>query len=266
MIDSHCHLNFDIFKNNFSEIINKAKKNNITSILTINTKIEDFEYHYSLIKNYKSIYISTGVHPEHVNDCLIPSVNELKSYCTYEKVIAIGETGIDLYHSNKNINAQYKSFENHIECSLETKLPLIIHQRNSENEIIDVLNNYQKNTPLNVVFHCFTGTKKSRNFCLDNNYYISLSGIITFKNANNLRETIKPFPLNFILIETDSPFLTPTPYRNIKPNEPLYVFYVGKYLAQFFDISIEEFEMITDNNFYSLFKKAIRYKEILYEN
>ena len=135
-----------------------------------------------------------------------------------------------------------------------------------DQNIIDVINKYQKNASLNGVFHSFTGTKKLRNFCLDNNYYISLSGIVTFKNANNLRETIKPFPLNFILIETDSPFLTPTPYRNIKPNEPLYVFYVGKYLAKFFDISIEEFEKLTDNNFYSLFNKAIRYKEILYEN
>ena len=266
MIDSHCHLNFDILKTNFSNIIDRAKKNNISSILTINTKIEEFHEHYDLNKNYNSIYKSTGVHPEHINAKSIPTTNELKSYCSYEKGIAVGETGIDLYHSDQNKISQYRSFENHIECSIETNLPLIIHQRNSENEIIDVLNNYQKNLPLKVVFHCFTGTEKLRNFCLDNNYYISLSGIITFKNADKLRKIIKTIPLNLILIETDSPYLTPSPYRGIKPNEPFYVYYVGAYLAKFFDITIEEFEKITDNNFYLLFNKAIRYKEILYES
>ncbi len=266
MIDSHCHLNLDIFKKKFSKIIDKAKKNNITSILTINTKIEDFHEHYNLIKDYKSIYISCGVHPEYIQANSIPTANELKSFCSFEKVIAIGETGIDLYYSDKNKRSQYSSFENHIECSLETNLPLIIHQRNSENEIIEVLKDYQKNKPLKVVFHCFTGTKKLRDFCIDNNYYISLSGIITFKNAYKLREVIKTIPLGLILIETDSPYLTPSPYRGIRPNEPFYVYYIGEYLAQFFNISIEEFEKITDNNFYSLFNKAIRYKEISYES
>ena len=113
--------------------------------------------------------------------------------------------------------------------------------------------------------HCFTGSKKLRDFCIDSNFYISLSGIITFKNALNLREIVKDIPLNLLLIETDSPFLTPTPYRG-KSNEPSYVYYVGKYLAEYLGISIEEFEKITDNNFYTLFNKAIRYKEIFYEN
>ena len=229
--------------------------------------MEDFDEHYNLIKYYKSIFISCGQHPEHITNKNIISTEDIILTCNNnEKVIGIGETGIDLYHSSEHKKSQYKSFENHIEASYDASLPLIIHQRNSENEIMDVLNNYQKNKLLNVVFHCFTGTKKLRNFCLDNNYYISLSGIITFNNAKELREIIKSFPLNFVLIETDSPFLTPSPYRRIKPNEPFYVYYVGKYLAEFFNVSIEEFEKITDNNFYSLFKKAIRYKEISYEN
>ena len=196
MIDSHCHLNFNTIKNNFSQIIENAIKKNITSILSINTKLEDFQSHYELIKNYDSIYLATGQHPEYVNKNDIITVDEITLMTENNKVIGIGETGIDLYYSNENIKSQYKSFENHIEASLKTNLPLIIHQRKSENEIIDVLSNY-KNNSLSLVMHCFTGSKKLRNFCLDLNYFISLSGIITFKNANDLRNTVKDIPLNF---------------------------------------------------------------------
>ena len=226
--------------------------------------MEDFNAHHDLIKNYKSIFISIGQHPEYVNLNNIVSTEKIISISKNKKVIGIGETGIDLFHSKEHIKSQYKSFENHIEACLETQLPLIIHQRNSEKEIIDILSNY-RNFSLPLVMHCFTGSKKLRDFCIESNYYISLSGIITFKNASNLREIIKDIPLNLLLIETDSPFLTPYPYRGIKPNEPSYVYYVGKYLSDFFKISINEFEEITDNNFYSLFNKAFRYKEILYE-
>ena len=184
MIDSHCHLNFDSLSKDFSSIIKRAKENNITAILSINTNPDKFESHYQLIKKHQSLFISYGLHPENVNSFNIPSIKCLKFYCEYEQVIGIGETGLDFYRSNEYKSEQYKSFENHIECSYETNIPLIIHQRNSEKEIIDVLNNYQKSKPLKVVFHCFTGSAKLRSFCLDNEFYISLSGIITFKNAN----------------------------------------------------------------------------------
>ena len=261
MIDSHCHLFFDKLKNNLPIIVNRAKEKNITSILSINTKLEEFNDHLNLIKNYNSIFISCGVHPENINKNNIPKVKDIVSFCAKKKVIGIGETGLDLYHSTDNIKSQYKSFENHIEATLSTNLPLIIHQRNSENEIIEVLNNY-KNDSLPLVMHCFTGSKKLRNFCIDSNYYISLSGIVTFKNANDLREVIKTIPLTSILIETDSPFLSPMPYRG-KTNEPSYVYFIGKYLANFFNIQIEEFEKTTDNNFYKLFSKAIPYSDNL---
>ncbi len=265
MIDSHCHLNFDVLAKNFSQIINNAKKKNITSILSINTKMKDFYSHYELIKNYNSIFLSCGQHPDNVNENNIVSSKDLILMSKNNKVIGIGETGIDLYHSSEHIKSQYKSFENHIEACMQTKLPLIIHQRNSENEIIEILSNY-KNNLLPLVMHCFTGSKRLRDFCIESNYYISLSGIVTFKNATDLRDIVKDIPLNLLLIETDSPFLTPVPFRGIKSNEPSFVYYIGKYLSDFFGISIEEFEKITDNNFYTLFKKAIRYKEILNEN
>ena len=261
MIDSHCHLNFDSLIKDFELIIKRAKNNGITSILSINTNPDDFESHFELIKQYKSLFISYGLHPAYVNSDNILSVELLKKICAFDQVIGIGETGLDFFHSIEHKSEQYRSFENHIECSYEENLPLIIHQRNSEKEIIDVLNNYQKLKPLKVVFHCFTGSVELRNFCLENEYYISLSGIITFKNASHLRNVISSIPLQQILIETDSPFLAPVPFRG-KKNEPSYLKYISEYLSDLYNVPQEEFNKITDNNFYKLFSKAIRYNEI----
>ena len=260
MIDSHCHLFFDSLKNNLPILIQRAINNNITALLSINTKMEDFESHYKLINKYKSIFISCGQHPENVINNIVSAEDLIFTSNNNEKVIGIGETGIDLYHSTEHIKSQYKSFENHIEACIETKLPLIIHQRNSEKEIIDILYNY-RNYSLPLVMHCFTGSKKLRNFCIDANYYLSLSGIITFNKANDLREVIKDIPLKLLLIETDSPFLAPVPMRG-KTNEPSFVSHIAMYLSKFFNISLLEFEKITDSNFYNLFSKAIPYKEI----
>lgn len=261
MIDSHCHLNFESIRNKFLTIIDNAKKNNITSILSINTEPDQFEEHYNLIKDYNSIYLSYGLHPEHVTNTKLISKDLISKYSKIDKVIGIGETGLDFYHSTQYKKEQYKVFEEHIEASIETNLPLIIHQRNSENEIMETLNNYQKTNNLRVVFHCFTGTAKLKNFCLDRNYFLSLSGIVTFKNANELRDTIKDVPISSILIETDSPFLSPVPLRG-KINEPSHVKFTAQYLSEFFQIPLNKIIKNTDDNFYNLFTKAIKYNEI----
>ena len=256
MIDSHCHLNFKKLSENFENIINNSKKNNISSILSINTKPEDFQDHLNLIKNYNSIYLSYGLHPSDVKSMNQIELQNFDQYCNNKKVIGIGETVIDLYHNYQFLKEQRQVFETHIEASIKHSLPIIIHQRNSEKEIVDILKNYKSNN-LKLIFHCFTGSHQLLNFCLENNYYISISGIITFKNASNLRDIIKDAPLDSILIETDSPFLAPEPMRG-KVNEPSFVKYTAKYLAEFFKLSLEEFEKITDNNFFNLFTKAKR--------
>ena len=261
MIDSHCHLNFENIKNNMENIISIAIDNNITSILSINTDPDNFDEHYELILKYKSLFITYGLHPEYVTNLKNISKDVIKKYCKKNKVIGIGETGLDFYHSTEYKKEQYTAFEQHIEASIENKIPLIIHQRESEKEIIDVLKSYQNNDVLSLVFHCFTGSKELRNFCLDNNYYISISGIITFKNAEELRNTLKDVPLSSILIETDSPFLSPVPFRG-KPNEPSNVKYIAEYLSTFLKVSLNDIINSTDNNFYKLFSKAIRYNEI----
>ena len=143
MIDSHCHLNFKTLIDNFNTIIQNAKNNNINAILSINTSLDDFESHYKLINKYKSLFLSFGIHPENITSNNIPDIDIFKSFCSYEKVIGIGETGLDFYHSIEYKKEQYASFENHIESSYENNLPLIIHKRNSEKEIIDVIKQYQ---------------------------------------------------------------------------------------------------------------------------
>ena len=238
----------------------RCNENDVTHLLSINTNPKDFETHMDLIKDFNNIYISYGIHPEGINNETILSYKEIEKIIENPKLIALGETGLDFYHSIKYKNKQIEVFEAHIEASKIYDLPLIIHQRDSEDEIINVLNKF-KDDNLKIVFHCFTGTSKLKNFCLDNDYYISISGIITFKNANNLRENIKDIPLTSILIETDSPFLSPVPLRG-KQNEPSYVKYIGKYLSDFFSIPINELIKITDDNFYKLFSKAIRYNEL----
>ena len=254
MIDSHCHLNFEKLSKNIVNLISNSKKHNITSILSINTNPNDFKNHINLLKNYNAIYLSYGLHPSEVKSVNQVNIKDFDKFCKHEKVIGIGETGIDLFHGDEYLKEQTQVFEIHIEASIKYSLPLIIHQRESEEEIISILKKYKSNN-LKLVFHCFTGSKKLLNFCLDNNYYISISGIITFKNATNLRSIIKDVPLSSILIETDSPFLAPEPMRG-KINEPSFLKYTAEYLSRFFQISLEEFEYITDNNFFNLFNKA----------
>jgi len=254
VIDSHCHLNFPSLSKNLDNILKKCKNNGVTKLLTINTKPIEFEDHLNLIKDFDDIYIAYGIHPQEVNNESFLSLDDIEKQMVSSKLIGLGETGLDFYHSTEFQIKQIQIFESHIEASKILDLPIIIHQRNSENEIINILKKY-KNDNLKIVFHCFTGSKNFLEFCLENNYYISLSGIVTFKNANSLRNILKNASLEYLLIETDSPYLSPVPMRG-KDNEPSFVKFTAEYLANFYSIKKDEFVKLTDNNFYKLFSRA----------
>ena len=256
MIDSHCHLNFESLSKDLQNIMKRCNENGVTHLLSINTRPKEFETHLNLISDFNNIYISYGIHPEGINNETILSYKEIDKIIKNPKLIALGETGLDFYHSNQYKEKQIEVFEAHIEASKIYDLPIIIHQRDSEEEIIKILNKF-KNDNLKIVFHCFTGSKKLLEFCIENKYYISLSGIITFKNANSLREIILNASLDHLLIETDSPFLAPVPMRG-KSNEPSFVKYTGEFLAKFYSMTKENFFELTDNNFYKLFSRAKR--------
>ena len=232
MIDSHCHLNFETLSKDLPNIIKRSIDNGVTHLLSINTNPKDFQKHLDLISDFNNIFISYGIHPEGINNDTIFSFEEIEKVIKNPRLIAFGETGLDFYHSKEYKNKQFEIFEAHIEASIIYDIPLIIHQRNSEEEIIKVLDKF-KSDNLKLVFHCFTGSKKLLEFCIENNYYISLSGIITFKNAGSLREIIVNASLDHLLIETDSPFLAPVPMRG-KSNEPSFVKFTGEFLAEFF--------------------------------
>ena len=176
------------------------------------------------------------------------------------QIIGVGETGLDFYYNNSNKESQILSFKKHIEASIELQIPLIVHSRNAERETYEILKIY-KNDNLKILMHCFTGSSNFANNLIKLNAFFSASGIITFKNSLNLQKTFSEIPLDKILIETDSPFLAPEPMRG-KKNEPSYVKFVAEYLADFYDMPIKTFIKYTDDNFYKLFSKSIRYNEI----
>tara|TARA_S200000501_G_C20774596_1_gene722107 strand:+ start:380 stop:1138 length:759 start_codon:yes stop_codon:yes gene_type:complete len=251
MIDSHCHLDHEPLFNDLDNIIKRSKEVGIEKLLTICTTLDSFVKIKQLVKKDDIIYGTYGIHPhEAKNDkvntkLIIDEINQNK------KIIGIGETGLDFYYNFSDEKDQIKSFEEHINASIELNIPLIIHSRNAEKQMLEIFNHY-KNHDLKILMHCFTGSKKFAKSLLDLNAYFSASGIITFKNSVDLQETFKSIPLEKTLIETDSPYLAPVPNRG-KKNEPSFVKYTAKKLADIKEIPLSDLVSNTTSNFNRLF-------------
>ena len=251
MIDSHCHLDHEPLFENLSEILQRSKNIGIKKILTISTSLKSFQNIIHIVNKDEIIYGTFGIHPHESSKDIITKDIIKKNITNHEKIIGIGETGLDFYYNNSDKKSQIKSFEEHIKASIEMKIPLIVHSRNAENETFDILNNYY-NEDLKILMHCFTGSKKFAEKLIKLNSFFSASGIITFKNSIDLQETFKILPLDNLLIETDSPFLAPEPNRG-KKNEPSYILYTAEKLAKLKDITKEELINMTTKNFNRLF-------------
>ncbi len=251
MIDSHCHLDIDPLFENINEVLARSKKIGISKILTICTNLDSFENIKKIIIMDNMIYGTFGIHPHEADKISISSSEIIKNAKYSNKIIGIGETGLDFYYNNSDKKNQIKSFENHINACLETKLPLIVHSRNAENETFEILNNY-KNLDLKILMHCFTGSYKFAKKLLELNCFFSASGIITFKNSTDLRNTFSFIPNSNIIIETDSPFLAPIPMRG-KKNEPSYIKYTLEKLAEIKNQTFSDMDKITTDNFNKLF-------------
>ena len=255
IIDSHCHLNMKDFTNDFSNILKNAKKNNIKGMLTISTKIDEFKDISSIAKNNRNIWYSLGIHPHNVDDNYHNLQKYINEFKLDKKFIGIGETGLDYFYKNCNENLQKKSFINHIKLSKSTDLPIIVHTREADNDTISILKSEYKEKPFRGLIHCFTATEELANEVLKLGFYISISGIITFKNAQVLRDIVKKIPLDRLLVETDAPYLAPEPVRG-KRNEPAHVVHTANYLADMFNISPKVLYEKTTKNFFNLFNKA----------
>ena len=251
MIDSHCHLDHEPLFENIDDILKRSRDVGIKKILTICTTLKSFDKIKFLVKKDKMIFGTYGIHPHEAKNDKITSDLIIKEIKQTKKIIGIGETGLDFYYNNSDKNDQIKSFEEHINASLELNIPLIIHSRNAEEETLEMFNKY-KNSKLRILMHCFTGSKKFAEDLLAFGAYFSASGIITFKNSLVLQETFKFIPIDKILIETDSPYLAPAPNRG-KKNEPSFIKFTAQKLADIKKISNLELIKHTSSNFNNLF-------------
>ena len=251
MIDSHCHLDHEPLKSDLSNIIKRSKDVGIEKLLTISTSVESFQKIKNIINEDEIIFGTIGIHPHETDNNEISIDYIVKNFEENPKIIGIGETGLDFYYNNSDKEKQIKSFKKHIEASIKTNSPLIVHSRNAEDETFEILNKYQ-GEKLKILMHCFTGSKNFAEKLLKLNAFFSASGIITFKNSIDLQETFKILPLEKILIETDSPYLAPVPNRG-KKNEPSFLSYTAQKLADIKDVSKKEITKITTKNFNNLF-------------
>ncbi len=251
MIDSHCHLDHEPLLSDLKNVIQRSKNIGIKKLLTISTSFESFNRVKKIVNKDEIIYGTIGIHPHESDNNIISSKFIVENIKENKKIIGIGETGLDFFYNNSDKDKQIKSFITHIEASLKTDLPLIIHSRDAEEETFNILNKY-KNQKLKILMHCFTGSQKFAIKLLEFGAYFSASGIITFKNSIDLQKTFKFLPLDKILIETDSPFLAPEPKRG-KKNEPSFIDFTAAKLAQIKNIEKSELIKITTDNFNNLF-------------
>ena len=251
MIDSHCHLDHEPLYSNINDVIKRSKENGLSKILTISTNSKSFENIKKIIDIDEIIYGSVGIHPHETSSDNMDKEFIIENANKFKKIIGVGETGLDFYYKNSRKEDQIKSFETHIEASIELNYPLIVHSRNAEIDTFNILNNY-KNSNIKILMHCFTGSKEFAKKMMKLNAYFSASGIITFKNSIELQETFKMIENDKILIETDSPFLAPMPMRG-KKNEPSYIKYTLEKLSELKSTTFDELENITNNNFQRLF-------------
>lgn len=248
-IDSHAHLILDAFDNDRDEVVQQAFSNEITHIVQSCDNLEEIEKNIILTKKYKNMYSSVGIHPHEAKSWTETSKDTILQHAKNKKVIAIGETGLDFYYNLSPRDVQVKAFKEQIKIAKEVSLPLIIHCRDAFKEALEII---KEEKAEHGVFHCFTGDLESVNEAIKLGFFISWSGILTFKNADDLRKVAKEVLLKNILIETDCPFLAPIPYRG-KRNEPKYVKHVAEELAKIHNVSAGEIGETTSSNAKKLF-------------
>ncbi|PIE43072.1 MAG: hydrolase TatD [Gammaproteobacteria bacterium] len=255
-IDSHCHLdrlNLKKYHGDLSLALEAARVRGVDTMLNVAVDLEHLDNVLAIAENHDFVYASVGVHPSTDID-EEPTVDRLVELTRHAKVIAIGETGLDYHYGADQKAVQHSRFINHLEAAKITQKPVIVHTRDAREDTIALMQRYA-DTQLGGVMHCFTENQEMAEQALALGFYISFSGIITFKNAQELRDLVVNIPMDRMLIETDSPYLAPMPYRG-KSNEPAYVVEVARQVAQIQDISVEEVAAITSANFKRLFRLA----------
>ena len=251
-VDSHCHLNFPELAADLPAILDRMAANQVTHALVVSVNMPEWPSLMSLVEPQANLWASVGVHPDY-EDTPDPTAQELTRLSAHPKVVAIGETGLDYYRLSEPLDWQRERFRRHIGVARDTGLPLIVHTRASAEDTVRMLRE-EKAAEVGGVMHCFTENWDVAQAALDQNFYISLSGIVTFKNAQVVHEVAAKVPLDRLLIETDSPYLAPVPYRG-KLNDPSKVIHVAEKIADLRGIPVAEVARASTENFFRLFNK-----------
>lgn len=254
-VDSHCHLDYVPKGPEREAVIARARSAGVKGLLTISTKITEFDTVRTIAESDPNIWCSVGIHPHEAASEPETNVQDLVALATHPKVIGIGETGLDFYYSHSPRDRQEEVFRAHAAAARQTGLPLIVHTRDADPETIRILQEETAKGPLIGLIHCFSTGRELAETAIELGFYISLSGIVTFKNADKLREIVQDLPLDRILIETDAPYLSPVPLRG-KVNEPSHIIYTAEKVADLKGLALENLGEVTTNNFLRLFAKA----------
>lgn len=255
LVDSHCHLNFPDFKDDLDAVIHRAREAGVGVMQTICTGMEEFDEVHAIAQRYEGVFCSVGVHPNESGKTQLVTAQELIDRTIHPKVIGIGETGLDYYYETSDRVSQKASFLAHIEAARQTGLPVIIHARAADDDMIDILSSEMSKGKFKALLHCFTSSKQLADKAVELGCYISMSGIISFKNAASIHQSIEDVPLDRLLVETDAPYLAPVPHRG-KRNEPSFTIFTNRILAKLKKISEEDCATQTTENFFRLFSKA----------
>lgn len=257
LVDSHCHLDFPEFAPELDAVVARAHAAGVKTCVSIGTTLEKFPRVRAVAERFENVWCSVGIHPHEAEKESIESAAPLIEHARHPKVVGIGETGLDFYYEHSPRDLQKAAFRAHIEAARQTGLPLIVHTRDAEDETIAILRDEMKRGAFTGLIHCFTGTQKLANAALDFGFFISVSGIATFKKSDELRAVLRNVPLDRLLVETDAPYLAPMPHRG-KRNEPAFVVNTAAVLAELKGVSADELARATTDNFFRLFTRAKR--------
>ena len=255
LVDSHCHLDFPDFSDELPDVVSRAVAAGVTRMVTICTRLRNEPAVRSIAENNAPVFYAAGTHPMSAADEPLATVEELVSLASHPKFVGIGETGLDYHYTADSRERQIESLRTHIEAARQTKLPLIIHARDADEDMARILTEEHKAAPYSCVMHCFSSGRALAEAALDLGFYLSMSGIVTFKKSQELRDIFASATLDRILVETDAPYLAPVPRRG-KRNEPSYVAHTAATGAEMFGLDPADFAKATSANFDRLFAKA----------
>ncbi|MFA9473779.1 MAG: TatD family hydrolase [Filomicrobium sp.] len=257
LVDHHCHLDFPQFSEDLGGVVARARAAGVGTMVTISTHIRRFDTYKAIAEAHEDIFFSVGTHPHNAHEELDIPVQEIVRLSQHPKCVAVGEAGLDYFYQHSSREAQAEGFRRHIQAARETGLPLEIHARDADEDTAAILIDEHSEGAFPAVLHCFTSGRDLALKAVDLGLYVSFSGVLSFKKAEELRQIAAELPLDRILVETDAPYLAPVPFRG-KTNEPAYVVHTAQAVADARGIPLTELALATTDNFFRLYKKARR--------